>query len=106
MVRRGQIQGTEKTVRLYEDHGETSRLIDAEIRSSGDLVVSGYDVGKSPCRWFGHSDYEFAVTVEACQKDRLLLALIEQCFGRKFSAVDEFREFARSREIPVIWKTW
>lgn len=96
----------QKTVRLYEDRGETSRFIDAEIKDDGNLVVSGYDVGKSPQRWFGHDDYEFWVILEAGQKDRLLLALIEKCFGQRPSAVDEFREFVRSEEIPVTWKTW
>jgi hypothetical protein len=105
-MNRHESSGPEKAVRLYEDQGKTSRLIDAEIRDDGDLVVSGYDVGQAPRQWFGHSDYEFRVTLEAGQKDRLLLALIEKCFGGRFSAVEEFREFVRTKKIPVNWKTW
>lgn len=94
------------TVKLFEDRGETSRFIDAEIAENGNLVVSAYDVGKAPLEWFGNDDYEFWVTLDAEQKDRLLLALIEKCFGGRFSAVDEFREFVKSKEIPFTWRTW
>lgn len=89
-----------KTDRLYEDRKVTSRFNDAEIKNDGNLVISGYDVGEAPRRWFGHDDFEFWVTLEAGQKDCLLLALIEKCFGNKSSAVDDFREFVKEMEIP------
>ncbi len=37
-----------KKVSFYEQRGETSRFIDAEIDEDGDLSVSGQDVGKAP----------------------------------------------------------
>jgi hypothetical protein len=95
-----------KTVQLYEERGETTRFITAVIEDGGGLCVSGYDMGKDPLQWFAKSDYEFRVTLEADQKDRLLLALIEKCFGGKPSAVDEFREFVGSKSIPFTWMTW
>jgi hypothetical protein len=95
-----------KTVQLYEERGETDRIITAFIEDGGDLCVSGYDMGKDPLQWFAKSDYEFWVTLKADQKDRLLLALIEKCFGGKPSAVDEFREFVESKGIPFTWMTW
>jgi hypothetical protein len=99
-------QENSKSVQLYEERGETVRVITTEIAEDGDLIVSGYDVGNGPRRWFGKDDYEFQVTLEAKEKDRLLLALIETCFGGRPSAVDEFREFAKSKEIPVSFMTW
>ncbi|MDD1712094.1 MAG: hypothetical protein LUQ69_02880 [Methanoregulaceae archaeon] len=70
-----------KTVQLFEERGETDRIIPAVIEYAGDLCVSGYDMGKDPLQWCAKSDYEFWVTLKADQKDRLLLALIEKCFG-------------------------
>ncbi len=45
---KGADQPKAKKVSLYEQRGETSRFIDAEINKDGDLVVSGQDVGKAP----------------------------------------------------------
>jgi hypothetical protein len=46
------------------------------------------------------------VTVDAGDKDKVLLALIEKIFGGNFSAVDEFREFLEGKGIPFGWMTW
>ncbi len=93
-------------VQLFQERGETSRFIDAEINDDGNLVVSGQDVGEAPLHWWGDSDYEFWVTVASQHKDRVLLALLEQLYGGHFSAVDEFRSFLQSKGIPFGWMTW
>jgi hypothetical protein len=95
-----------KKIKLFEERGPTSRFIDAEIDESGNLIISGQDVGDAPRQWFDDDDYEFIVTVSAENKDRLLLALIEKVFGGKFGAVDEFREFLEGKGIPSGWMTW
>ena len=48
-----------KEVQLFQERGDTSRFVDAEIKEDGDLVVSGQDVGEAPLQWWGDSDYEF-----------------------------------------------
>ncbi len=95
-----------KKVQLLEERGSTSRFIHARIEDNGTLVVEGQDVGEAPEEWFGDSDYEFIVTVQAEDKDWVLLALIEKLFGGKFRAVDEFREFLKEKGIPSGWGTW
>lgn len=87
-------------VQLFEERGLTSRFVDAEILQSGALVISGQDVGEAPEKWFGDSDYEWWVTVRAEDKDRVLLALIEEIFGGRFHASDEFREWLKTKGIP------
>lgn len=89
-----------KKVQLLEERGSTSRFIHARIEDNGNLVMDGQDVGDAPQKWFGDEDYEFWVTVEAEDKDSLILALIERLFGGKFGAVGEFREFLRERGFP------
>ncbi|MEN6319534.1 MAG: hypothetical protein ABFD82_12355 [Syntrophaceae bacterium] len=103
--------GDEKTkaglkIVLFQERGPTSRFIDAEVDENGKLIVSGQDVGEAPRQWFGDDDYEFFVTVDAGDKDRVLLALIDKVFGGNFSAVDEFREFLEGKGIPFGWMTW
>ena len=93
-------------IRLVEERGSTSRFVHARIEANGDLVVGGQDVGKAPQRAFGDGDYEFWVTVAAEDKDRLLLALMEKLYAGRFSAVDEFRDFLKERDIPYCWMTW
>ena len=120
-----------KAVQLLEERGETSRFIDAEIKENGDLVVSAQDVGKAPLQWWGDSDYEFWVTVaskdkplvlqaliefinqeggpppiESKDQDKALLDLLERIYAAHFSAVDEFQDFLRSRDIPFSGGTW
>jgi hypothetical protein len=120
-----------KSVKLLEERGETSRFIDAEIQENGDLVVSAQDVGKAPLEWWGDSDYEFWVTVAREDKHRLLQALLEhkqskgveltvelgdedtalltllqEVYGGHFHAVDEFRDFLKSGDIPFQGMSW
>lgn len=95
-----------KRIQLYEQRGETSRYIDAAITENGDLLVSGQDVGKAPQEWWGDADYEFWVAVPGEHKDDVLLALIERLYGGNPSAVDEFRDFVKSRGIQSEFGSW
>ena len=95
-----------KKVQLYEERGETSRYIDAKITEDGALVIFGQDVGKLPQEFWGDADYEFWVHVPAQYKDDVLLALLEKLYAGNPKAVDEFRDFMRSRAIPVKFDTW
>jgi len=120
-----------KEVQLFQERGDTSRFVDAEIKEDGDLVVSGQDVGEAPLQWWGDSDYEFWVTVAAKDKRRIiealnkssreagtpfrtehkdedtaLLALLKHCYGGHFHAVDEFKDFLQSQGIPFEGMTW
>jgi hypothetical protein len=93
------------SVQLFKERGKITRLITAEILENGDLYLVGNDVGEAPCRWFDRDDYEFGVTLEAGQNDRLLLALVKICFSGGPSVVDECREFVQSNGIPHAWMT-
>ena len=99
-------QSKAKRVSLYQDRGETSRFIDAEINKDGDLVVSGQDVGKAPLEFWGDSDYEFWVHVRGEHKDDLLLALMDKLYGGNAAAVSDFRDLLKSRGIPSEFGTW
>jgi hypothetical protein len=71
----------EKKVKLVASEGETSVFIDAEIDREGNLVLSGYDIGKAPEECFGDSDYEYWLVVAAAEKDQLLSVLLGQFGG-------------------------
>ncbi len=60
-----------KRVSLYEERGETSRFIDADIDDQGQLVLSGYDIGKAPLEFWGDSDCEFWVVIVGEHQDTL-----------------------------------
>ena len=89
-----------RLIKLCESRGETSIFIDAEIKGTGDLQLSGQDVGEAPRKFFGDSDYEYWLTVSKEHKDDVLLLLIEKLYGGNSSAVSEFKRLLESRGIP------
>ena len=121
-------------VKLYEERGETSRYIDAEITGDGDVVISGQDIGRLPEEFWGDSDYEFWVYVPARDKDRVrqvlleklqaedrkaankyqklestdeaILALLSRLYSGNPKAVDEFKDYMRSRGIQAQFDSW
>jgi len=95
-----------KKIALFEERGPTSRFISAEVDENGKLIVSGQDVGETPRKLIDDGDYEFIVTANAEDKDRVTLALIEKVFGGRFGAVDEFRQFLEEKGIPYGWMVW
>ncbi len=130
----GASQSESKKVKLYEERGETSRYIDAEITKDGDLVMTGQDLGKLPQEYWGDSDYEFWVYVPAKYKhdvhrvllekfhadnpsvvdhfkdsnstDDVILALLQKLYAGNPKAVDKFKDFIRSQGIPAEFDSW
>lgn len=92
-------QSSLEKVRLYQEEGETSRYIEAEIGPDGSLVLSGQDVGKGPGELWGDSDYEYWLTVSSSDKDAVLLALLETLYGGNPSAFEEFRDLLEAQGI-------
>ncbi len=67
-MRDGTSQSKLKKVKLYEERGQISRYIDAEITRDGDLVMTGQDLVKLPEEYWEDSDYEFFIYVPAKNK--------------------------------------
>ena len=97
-----QEEGPEMTrrIKLYESRGKTSIFIEAEIEKSGDLQLSGQDVGEAPNKFWGDGDYEYWLKVSKEHKDDLLLLLIEKIYGGNSFVISEFKEMLESRGIP------
>lgn len=89
-----------KAIKLVRQSGSTSIYIDVSVEKNGDLRFSGQDIGAVPEEVFGDLDYEYWLTVSAAEKDRVLLALIEQVYRGHASVVSEFRELLESKGIP------
>ena len=70
------------------------------MEDTGDLLLSGQDIGEAPQQIFGKDDYEYWLTVPATEKDRVLLALIEKIYRGNPSVISELREFLESKGIP------
>jgi len=87
------------SVLLANKPGETSIRIDAEVLESGDVQVTGHDVGKAPRTFFGDSDYKYWLTVPADEKDRLVLALLETLYKGDSEAVSKLHKVLESKAI-------
>jgi hypothetical protein len=55
---------------------------------------------------FGKTDYEHFLTVLAADKDRVLLALIEELYSGNAPAISEFREFLVSKGIASQFRSF
>ncbi|MFC1948511.1 hypothetical protein ACFLXY_11405 [Chloroflexota bacterium] len=120
-----------KKVKLFEERGETSIFIDAEINNRGDILISGQDLGKAPMEYFGDLDYEYWLTVKRQDKKVVFEALIEHCnqngitipslsqdideallytinlmFGGRSTAFSDFRAFLDERLIPAEFQSY
>jgi len=89
----------EKVLNLVDTQGTTSVHIDVAINDAGDLVFSGQDIGNAPRQYVGDSDYEYWLTVPACEKDRFLLLLVEKLFLNDTQLVTAVREILDSKGI-------
>lgn len=97
---------SELRARLYESRNETSVFIDIEIKETGEVLMSGQDVGKAPEEFWGDSDYEYWLYVGQEGKDLLLLSLIKKMFGGRSDAFSKFREFLIEYKIPYQFDSW
>ena len=100
------MNNTNTRTRLYESRGETSVFIDVEIKDSGEVLMSGQDVGKVPEEYWGDSDYEYWLYVSQDNKNLLLLSLIKKLFGGNSDAFSKFREFLIEYHIPYQFDSW
>jgi hypothetical protein len=65
-----------KRVRLFElIRADIKVTVDAFFDENGNLLVDGYDIGKTVESAWGDSDYEYSITVPKENLDALCLAL-------------------------------
>ncbi len=96
----------ELRIQICEVRGSTSTFIDGVIMGNGDFQLSGQDVGKAPSESFGDSDYEFWVTVAKGDKDRLILALLDELYHDDVCASSKLMEALKKRDIPYQFGSW
>jgi len=61
-----------ETVTLFRLHTDQVKVtIEARIDEAGNLVVEGYDIGKTVEEFWGDSDYEYSVTVPAAETEKM-----------------------------------
>ena len=90
-----------KKVKLFEEEGETSRYIYAEINDEGDIIINGQDVGKEPLEFWGDSDYEFSTYVSAKHKDDVSYALTDKLKDENPEAFAEIKEWKSQDDIII-----
>lgn len=78
----------------------TYTRIDVEIMSDGVLRFSGQDMGEAPEKFFGEDEYEYWLVVQAIDKDRTLLALIDKLYSGNLSLISDFQNLLNSEGIP------
>ena len=90
-----------KRVTLFEQEGETSIYIDAEINNAGDIKINGQDVGKDPREFWGDSDYEYSVFVSGKYIDAVRYALLDRLKDEYPEEYAEFLELQSQEDIII-----
>ena len=101
----------EELLLLQETDGADSRTITATLSQSGDLIISGHDLGPKVERAFGFDEYEFKHTIYAAYVKQFLftlgvdvsdgvMATIAKFKGQRYYELAEAIERAKP-EIPV-----
>ena len=70
--------------------------LEAIVKPSGELILEGYDIGKSVEDFFGDSDYEYWRTVKAEHVPEVLLHLIKDRFPKE----SDFSAWLKGKGIP------
>lgn len=98
-----------KKINIYDRRsGEKDHFVlDAIINDEGDLVLEGFDIGDFVKEYWGDSDYEYWLTIEAKHLNAVLLHLIKECFDKNiFKNDSEFKEWLEKRAIPTEFSSW
>jgi hypothetical protein len=90
---------------VSEPVGALHRVTCAYIADNGDLHLNQEDSGPG-ASMTGAEEEEYIAAINKEDKDRLLLALLEQLYGRSASASKEFAKFAASKGIKVTRFRW
>ena len=90
---------------VSERVGKLHRTTCAYIADNGDLHVNQEDSGPG-ASMTGADEEEYIAAIDKEDKDRLLLALLEQHYGGTASALHEIAKFAASKGINVIRFHW
>ena len=105
-IKQKPIGGKMPSVDLVSERvGKLHRLTCAYIADNGDLHVNQQDSGPG-ASMTGADEEEYIAAIDKEDKDRLLLALLEQHYGGTTRALHEIVKFAASKGINVIWFHW
>lgn len=83
---------TLREVRTEDDVSILETIVDDD----GNLILDGYDLGKTPQEFWGDSDYEYARVVKKKYKGRIMLLLAKERFDSKSAA----RKWLDEKGIP------
>jgi len=92
--------GSVLTLRSERDDGGTLRSLWLRLKRNGDLVIEGQDLGRSVREWWGGSEYEWDITIQAAdvpayvrclggRPEDDVLDLVQACFQRDPTCVQK-----------------
>ena len=90
------------TLRAWKTEEGEGSFLDAYINAEGDLVLEGYDFGKSVEDFWGDDDYEFWRVVKAEDVPKVLLELIKD----RFNSDTDFKNWLDSKGIKSLFDSW
>jgi hypothetical protein len=75
-VRRTVLSPAERVVTLQKDRvGQDSYNLRLRLKSTGDLIIEGHDLGAGVAKCWGGSEYEWALTIKAADVPAYLRCL-------------------------------
>jgi hypothetical protein len=90
----------EITLREDRTEGDVS-ILTAYVKETGELVLEGYDIGKTAERYWGREEYEYWRIVAPENVPQVLLQLLKE----RFKTDTEFHDWLTERGIPSDFTT-
>ena len=93
---------------IYKEvKGDEATHIEANFDNSGNLVISGADIGPSVETYWGDIDYEYFLSVYKKDMEKLFLLLLKESFKSK-EALDftKIKKICETNEIKAIFDYW
>jgi hypothetical protein len=106
MARQERKADMSEAIELYRYKGPTDIIIRAGIDENGAVRLDGHDFGEGPQKIYDRDEFEYWAIVPGAHKDRVVLALIEKLYSGNPSAVREFIELMKAKDIPCEFGSW
>lgn len=70
------------------------------MNAGDELIIEAQDLGELPLKFWGVDEYEYLVTVQAKDKDRVLLALLKKLYLGNPNELEDFQRYLHACRIP------
>ena len=93
-------------VEIARQEGKEFRSVHPSLEDDGTIKMDAQDMGPTVTQMWGDDDYEFWVRVPPASLPKLAFELLREKFSGQLGAVDAFRDWCKTHDIPHQFDSW